>query len=215
MCLAIYGVKCGVPYEQVEEDVLELVPFMNAINPEDPFTVSDAESALECYDHRYCTFPIKDIEVISAIPIKRNRRNGRKQKAHLKVARMIQQLNDEERGTNWREGNGRPAGSGTKEKIIREYVTAHPNASVSEIAKALGVSRTTVYKHKDKGMEKMEKNQNCDYLVKLSNGEEVIIEAEPGLSEYDQMRLARLKLYQENLAVEPAEEKSQEGKESN
>jgi transposase-like protein len=215
MCLAIYGLKCGVPYEQVEEDVLELVPFMNAINPEDPFIVSDAESALECYDHRYCTFPIKDIEVISAIPIKRNRRNGRKQQAHLKVARMIQQLNDEERGTNWREGNGRPAGSGTKEKIIREYVTAHPNASVSEIAKALGVSRTTVYKHKDKGMEKMEKNQNCDYLVKLSNGEEVIIEAEPGLSEYDQMRLARLKLYQEHLEVEPAEEKSQEGKESN
>ena len=215
MCLAIYGVKCGVPYEQVEEDILELVPFMNAINPEDPFTVSDAESALECYDHRYCTFPIKDIEVISAIPIKRNRRNGRKQQAHLKVARMIQQLNDEERGTNWREGNGRPAGSGTKEKIIREYVTAHPNASVSEIAKALGVSRTTVYKHKDKGMEKMEKNQNCDYLVKLSNGEEVIIEAEPGLSEYDQMRLARLKLYQENLEIEPAEEQSQGGKESN
>ena len=94
-------------------------------------------------------------------------------------------------------------------------MTAHPNASVSEIAKALGVSRTTVYKHKDKGMEKMEKNQNCDYLVKLSNGEEVIIEAEPGLSEYDQMRLARLKLYQENLEVEPAEEQSQGGKESN
>ena len=61
----------------------------------------------------------------------------------------------------------------------------------------------------------MDRKQRRDYLVKLGNGEEVIIEAEPGLSEYDQMRLARLKLYQENLEVEPAEEKSQEGKESN
>ena len=95
------------------------------------------------------------------------------------------------------------------------YVEAHPDASVSEIARALGVSRPTVYKYRDKEFVKMQEKQNCDYLVKLSNGEEVIIEAEPGLSEYDQMRLARLKLYQENLAVEPAEEKSQEGKESN
>ena len=198
MCLAIYGVKCGVPYEQVEKDVLEFVPFMNAINPDDPFTVSDAESALECYDHRYCTFPIKDIEVVSAIPIKRNRRNGRNQKTHLKVARMIQQLNDEERGTNWREGNGRPAGSGTKEKIIGEYVTAHPNASVSEIAKALGVSRTTVYKHKKKGMGKMEK-ETYDYVVKLDDGREVIVESKSELNEYDQMRMARLNEYRERM----------------
>lgn len=197
MCLAIYGVKCDVPYEQVEKDILEFVPFMNGINPNDPFTLADAESALECYDHRYCTFPIKDIEVISAIPIKRNRRNGRKQKAHLKVARMIQQLNDEERGTNWREGNGRPAGSGTKEKIIREYVTAHPSASVSEIAKALGVSRTTVYKYKE---DTMKKKEDVDYTVYFENGESVVIEMEKNqeeLSEYDQMRLERLKKYQE------------------
>ena len=61
----------------------------------------------------------------------------------------------------------------------------------------------------------MDRKQRRDYLVKLGNGEEVIIEAEPGLSEYDQMRLARLKMYRENLEAEPAEEKSQEGKESN
>ena len=192
MCLAIYGAKCGVPYEQVEKDVLEFVPFMNAINPDDPFTVSDAESALECYDHRYCTFPIKDIEVISAIAIKRNRRNGQKQAEHLEEARAIRDLRMRRQGRKWTDGNGRP----DKSEIIIEYIADHPDASVSEIAKALGVSRTTVYKYKDKKVIKMQEKQGSDHVDKLSDGKEVLIEAEPGLSEYDQMRLARLKKYQ-------------------
>ena len=210
MCLAIYGVKCDVPYEQVEKDVLEFVPFMNAINPDDPFTVSDAESALECYDHRYCTFPIKDIEVISAISIPKNKRNGRKRKDHLLYMNRIKAFKVEMGECT--EG-GRPVGSGTKEEMVMDYIEHHPEASVSEIAKALGVSRPTVYKYRR--YVKMDRKQRRDYLVKLNDGEEVIIEAKPDLSEYDQMRLARLKQYRENLEVEPAEEKSQEGKESN
>ena len=61
----------------------------------------------------------------------------------------------------------------------------------------------------------MQEKQGSDHLDKLSDGKEVLIEAEPGLSEYDQMRLARLKLYREKLEAEPAEEQSQGGKESN
>lgn len=183
MCLAIYGVKCDVPYEQVEKDVFEFVPFMNAINPSEPFTVSDAESALECYDYRYCTFPIKDIETISAIKIKRNKRNGRKQELHLARARAVQEVDDPE--GKWRNKEGRPVGSGTKKQIVKEYISDHPEASVLEVAKALGVSRTTVYKYREDIVKKkvvieMEKNQK-------------------ELSEYDQMRLERLKMYQEKL----------------
>ena len=213
MCLAIYGVKCDVPYEQVEKDVLEFVPFMNAINPDDPFTVSDAESALECYDHRYCTFPIKDIEVISAIRIKRNKRNGRPQETHMKIISSTRDVLYPE--GKWRNKEGRPLGSGTKEQVVMRYVEAHPDASVSEIARALRVSRPTVYKYRDKEFVKMQEKQGSDYLVKLSDEKEVIIEAKQDLSEYDQMRLARLKLYREKLEAEPAEEQSQGGKESN
>ena len=114
-------------------------------------------------------------------------------------------------GRKWTDGNGRP----DKSEIIIKYIADHPDASVSEIAKALGVSRTTVYKYKDKEFIKMQEKQGSDYLVKLSDGKEVIIEAKQDLSEYDQMRLARLKLYREKLEAEPAEEQSQEGKESN
>ena len=198
MCLAIYGAKCNVPQEQVEKDAYEFVPFLNSINPSEPFTESDVESALECYDHRYCTFPIKDIEVISAIPIPRNKRNGRPQKTHMKIISSTRDVLYPE--GEWRNKDGRPVGSGTKEQAVREYMVAHPEASVSEIAKALGVSRPTVYKYKDKEPVKMEEPTKIDYMVKLQDGTEVMIESMKPLSEYEQERMARLKAYQERMA---------------
>jgi len=39
---------------------------------------------------------------------------------------------------------GRPS----KETLIVEYIKNHPNESVTEAARALGVSRPTVYKYK-------------------------------------------------------------------
>lgn len=204
MCLAIYGAKCNVPYEQVEKDAYEFVPFLNSINPLEPFTASDAESALECYDHRYCTFPIKDIETISAIPIPRNKRNGRKQDIHLARARAVQMIDDPE--GNWRNKNGRPE----KAIEVQRYIANHPEASVSEIAQALGISRTTVYKYKNKGIGHMEEIQEngkkdfketlYDYEVIMDDGTRVCIETkEKDLSIYDQMRLARLKLYHDSM----------------
>lgn len=192
MCLAIYGVKCNVPYDQVEQDAYDFVPFLNDINPTEPFTASDVESALECYDHRYCTFPIKDIETISGISIERNKRNGRDQKRHLARARAVQMVDDPD--GSWRNDKGRPVGSGTKERVVREYMEAHPEASVSEIAKAVGVSRPTVYKYKEKDPVKTEG------AAKQLDGTEVMIEAAEHLSEYDRERVTRLRLYLEKMA---------------
>lgn len=209
MCLAIYGAKCNVPYEQVEKDAYDFVPFLNSINPAEPFAVSDAESALECYDHRYCTFPIKDIEIISAIPIPRNKRNGRPQETHMKIISSTRDVLYPE--GEWRNKEGRPVGSGTKEQAVREYMEAHPEASVSEIAKAVGVSRPTVYKYRDKEPVKMEEQTKIDYVVDLSDGTKVMIEAMKPLSEYEQERLARLKVYQEKMAKKEATEAEKDG----
>jgi len=140
MCLAIYGVKCRKPYEEVKADALALVPFLNGINPQEPFTEEDCLTALECYDLQYCTFPIKDIEKISGILIERNRRNGRKQAAHLGRIRAMQQYDDPD--GMWRNKKGAPT---AREKVVA-YRMEHPDASVSDVAKALGISRTTVYK---------------------------------------------------------------------
>ena len=142
MCLAIYGVKCGKSYEEVEADALELMPFLNDINPADPFTEYDIRSAMECFDMRYCTFPIDDIVKISGIPIEKNKRNGRKQAVHLMGARAIQEINDRMNGTDWREGNGRTSA----EQRIREYLELHPNAKKCDVIKDLGIDKKTCYK---------------------------------------------------------------------
>lgn len=144
MCLAIYGVKCDKPYEEVEADALSLVPFLNGLNPQEPFTEEDCMVALECYDARYCTFPIRDIEKLSAIPIPRNKRNGRKQSIHLGRARAVQQFDDPD--GLWRNRDGRPKNSGTAAQKIFQYRADNPDDNVTEVARALGLSRTTVYK---------------------------------------------------------------------
>ena len=141
MCLAIYAVKSGIEYEEVERDSLDLITFMNLIVPDDPFTEADVRSALECYDERYCRFPIDDISKISGIVIQKNKRNGRKQSVH--VRRMTLLRDDDYPDGSWRNAEGRPK----KEDQVTDWIRSHPDGSVSECAKDLQISRTTVYKY--------------------------------------------------------------------
>lgn len=143
MCLAIFAVKCGIYDEdRVRADALALVPYLDSLNPEHPFTEDDALSALDCLDARYVRFPRADMEKISGIAMPANKRNGRRQEVHLAGARAIQEINDKFNGTNWRDGNGRKP----KCELVRDYAAAHCDASQREIAAALGVSKTTVNK---------------------------------------------------------------------
>ena len=147
MALAIYGAKNDKSYEEVRKDAMAYVPFLNNLNPAEPFTEADCEVALECYDIRYKTFPIKDIEKISGIQIHRNKRNGRKQAVHLGRVRALQQYDDPD-GT-WRNKAGAP----TAQQKVAAYREKHPDDSVTAVAKALGLSRTTVYKWWDTELE--------------------------------------------------------------
>lgn len=146
MALAIYGSKNDKPYEEVRADAMSFVPFLDSINPDEPFTENDCEVALECYDARYKTFPIKDIEKITGIAIPRNKRNYQKQADHLEEARAIRDIRMRRKGKKWDENNGRPKGSGTAKTKVAAYRAEHPKASVSEVARALQISRPTVYK---------------------------------------------------------------------
>lgn len=149
MMLAIYGAKCDVPEEDVRRDALALVPYLNGLAPEHPFTEADALSALECLDERYVRFPREDMERLSGISMPANKRNGRPQKVHLAGARAIQKINDEYNNSDWREGNGRKP----KADEVREYAIEHPGLSNRKIAEALGVSRNTVNKWLKDGWE--------------------------------------------------------------
>lgn len=146
MALAIYGIKNDKSYEEVRDDAFNLVPFLNSINPDETFTVDDCEVALECYDARYKTFPIKDIEKITGIPIPRNKRNGRKKEKHIKIVNEMRKFKRDVLEEDEYKNSGRPKGSGIKYEQVAAYRAEHPEASVTEVARALNISRPTVYK---------------------------------------------------------------------
>lgn len=138
MCLVIYGVKCGKTREEVRQDALEMMPDLTDLKPEYPFTKEDIEAALDCFDERYCTFPICDMEKISGILIPRNKRNGRTREKHLQGARAIRDINNE----NWRQGNGRPS----KGEMVLRWRLYHPRGKKADCIRDTGLSKPTVYK---------------------------------------------------------------------
>lgn len=160
MALAIYAAKCGIyDRDEVKAAAMGLVPYLDSLNPDHPFTEADVDSALECLDARYATFPRSDIARLTDIEIPPNKRNGRKQVVHLMGARAIQEINDRVNGTDWRTGNGRKP----KRDMIRAYAAEHPGSSHSAIARALGVSRPTVIKWLKPGWrEEWERQKEID-----------------------------------------------------
>lgn len=140
MTLVIYGVKCGISKQEIEKDAMQLIPFLNGLNDSEPFTKDDIKSALECYDERYNTFPLSDIEKLTDIRIQRNKRNGRKQEQHLQLARGIRQL--KESMGEVVSGGGRP----DKAKIVQEWRKNNPNGKKIECERETGLSRHTVLK---------------------------------------------------------------------
>lgn len=141
MCLAIYGIKCGVPFDEVESDVMELGDVLDINSPQDGtnnITSRDVHDALNAYEHSYCTFPINSIVYLTGIPIEKNKRNGRTQAKHLQGARAIRDINNE----NWREGNGRKP----KQEVVLEWKKKHPNGRKIDCIRDTGLAKATVYK---------------------------------------------------------------------
>lgn len=139
MTLAVYAKKCGVPRSTLESDAYGLIPLLNSRG--DAFTEDDVLHALEAYADSYYTYPIDTIVQRTGIAIERNRRNGRKQQTHLRIARAVQAI-DYPNG-EWRSGNGRKS----KEGIVREWCRNHPDGTPTQAARDLQISRTTVYKY--------------------------------------------------------------------
>ena len=167
MCLAIYAAKCDIAYDELEADALDLIPFMNEINPEEAFTEDDVRSALECYDKRYCTFPIEDIEKLSGILIKRNKRNGQKQKDHLEEARAIRDIRAKRRGIAWDANNGRKS----KKQKVYEWRLEHPEGSKAECHRDTQIDPKTIRKWWVEDLDQIKKDAEMkDAMVRRLMG---------------------------------------------
>ncbi len=148
MMLAVYARKSGIEREELEKDALMFMEYFDKLpsTEDNPFTEKDVIDAIQAYDDKYITYPINSITYLTDIPIQKNKRNHRKQEVHLMGARAIQEINDKVNGTNWRNLNGRPKGTGTKEQIVKEYRENNPNARKCDCIKDTGLSNHTVLK---------------------------------------------------------------------
>lgn len=156
MFLAVYAKKCNVPFEELKRDALALVPRMEALtgNTGRHFSVQDALDALKAYKESSETYPRQLVEDRSGLRIEPNKRNGRPQDLHLKLARGSRDILQEAKGRkDWREGNGRPKGSivlaedSPQYAKVQEWRRRNPQSkNKSRCARETGLSRPTVRK---------------------------------------------------------------------
>lgn len=139
MVLVIYAVKCDIPKKEVKKDLYELFEVVRKVEHSHELTEYDIESALEVYDPAYHNFPIDVIVEKTGIHIEKNRRNYRTQKEHLERARAVQNI-DYPNG-EWRYIQP------SKKQVVLSYIKDNPKANPTEIARALNISRPTVYKY--------------------------------------------------------------------
>ena len=142
MVLAVYAKKCGVDQKTLEADAFGLVERLEKLTVEDRnhFTREDVLSALEMFNDNYITFPIDSITKLTAIPIEKNKRNYRKQKVHLMIARSTKAVLKE---TGELKSDGRPS----KAAAVINWRKLHPAGNIKECIDALRISKSTAYKY--------------------------------------------------------------------
>lgn len=157
--LAVMANKCGVPYEELEEDAYGLVKRFDdlSVDPSNRFTERDVSAALEAYEggsasgrsRRYTKAFCERHAAVSwgeNAGVRKNPPDKRLPLADsLKVARLTRDLNQQRAGTNWWD-NGNRDGAPTKAMQVWEVAYEHPDMSHAAIAREAGVSRPTVIK---------------------------------------------------------------------
>lgn len=137
--LAVTAMKCGVSLDELERDAFGLIERFN--KDENPFTKEDVLAALEGYDSAWFTYPVEKMAYRSDIPIEKNKRNGRKQNQHLKIARFTRDLNyDDPNG--WINKEGAP----TKQLIVQKWKSRTSKWKKIDCERETSLSRHTVLK---------------------------------------------------------------------
>lgn len=156
--LAVMANKCGVPYEELEEDAYGLLKQFDdlSVDPSNRFTAHDVAAALEAYEdggasgrarrytkafcERHSTVTWEKRGTVNNPPEKRL-----PPAETLEKARAIRDLHQKVNGTNWWD-NGNRDGAPTKAMLVWEAASNNPGANHSQIARIAGVSRPTVIK---------------------------------------------------------------------
>ncbi len=194
--LCSLAVQCNIPPEEVEKDCRRVAEHFEklTVSPDNHFTEFDVICALQTYHRKQITAYLRNIDYISKktnIPLPRAKRNGRKQEEHLKRARAVRDI-DHPNGS-WR-------GNPSKLDLILSYVRVHPDDKPAQVAKSLGISRSTVYAH-----WKKIKNVRTFDVPYFDDTEEYIM-AEPEIKNLEWL------LAQQNRIMDELDEIEEQGK---
>ena len=137
--LTVIAWKCGVPKEQLERDLLSLLPGYNK-GAQRQIKENEVYSALKMYNEKAMLTQRKSLEHWQGWEFKPIKRNGRKRDEHLRRARAVQAIDYPE--GEWRNKDGRPS---SKDKVL-QFRNAHPDAKPKDCIEATGLSKNTVYK---------------------------------------------------------------------
>lgn len=144
LALAIFASKCNITYQELEKDAFEALEHFNKSQHKEAFTSEDVLAALSFYGDNVKAYPRGEIEKITGYPMPANKRNGRKQKDHVKYMNLIRDFKVKESGVDWRVNNGRKP----KKEQVKELLENYPKAGIRELERISGISRPTIIKWK-------------------------------------------------------------------
>lgn len=153
MCLAIYAIKCDIPFDALKRDAYSLIDFFESITPDDNnhFTSNDVDDALKIFNYKsFATFPANSIQYLSGIKFEKHKRNGRSREQHIKMLNAMRITKRDVLGEDEYKNNGRPVGKSKEKDIIHEWRKNNPNGRKCDCIKETGISKPTVYRWWDK-----------------------------------------------------------------
>ena len=136
--LTVIAWKCNVPIDEVERDLIGLIPKYNE-GATRQIKEKEVKHALRMYNEKAMLTQRERLQDWIGWEYKPMKRNGRKRAVHLTLARGNKAILKEL-------GEMKPEGRPTKRDIIAAYKAENPEATPTEAARALGVSRTTIYR---------------------------------------------------------------------
>lgn len=142
MTLAIYAKKCGISEEELREDAFSLLKPYDDMSVEDinRFTKDDVVCALEMFNEDYVTFPRDNIAKLSGLTMPVNKRNWRKQEAHLQFARGVREV--KRKLGDVVSGGGRPS----MQCQVLEWRQQHPEGRKADCHRDTGLDPKTIRK---------------------------------------------------------------------
>lgn len=127
-----YKAKCKINKEQVRNDLYELIDFWNSQQCKRKMRYEEISKACKGYSQKFLMVRHEVLENWLGFKFGTNKRNGKKQKEHLKEARATRSKKMETE----------------RRSMMNRYLEQHPQATLNELVEVLGWSKHTVIKYR-------------------------------------------------------------------